>query len=328
MGYGTAGTAGTAKVQQSIVAEACAKVILFGEHGVVYGTEGIAAPVRSLKTRIMIEPGQGLQVFFDGAPDSSADERHERPGQQEKDRSIIVELVLFAARKLRIDALDARVHVSSTIPFSAGLGSSASLSVAILRALAAFGGKDISDDMMDALAFSCESRFHAKPSGIDNTVIVREQVISFQDKASVPLSLGKPLTLLIADSGIRADTKAVQKTLSRQYRQHSAEMEGIFKVMDEVVQNAKVALVAGDLKEVGSLMNQNHGLLQDLGVSSEPLDTLVKIAREEGASGAKLSGAGKGGIIIASVPDDAQQSDRIKGALEKQGAKVHRVVIA
>lgn len=293
--------------------EACAKVILFGEHSVVYGKPGIAAPVRSLRTSVSIAKASVLQIIFDRDID-------------EKERSRIVELIMLAARELGISSLEAKIGISSSIPFSAGLGSSASLSIALLKAIAGFNRIALTEDDLNAKALALEKQFHGNPSGIDNEVIVTDRIIFFEDGKSTVIIPGKPLHLLIADTGISSDTKKMVRKVRKQFVAYRSEMDGILKPMGELAGKAKDALEEGDLKELGLLMFQNHTLLADLGVSNQELDDLVKAADDAGALGAKLSGGGGGGVVIALVTDE--KSERIRKAMEMTGAKVYPTVIS
>jgi mevalonate kinase len=150
-----------------------------------------------------------------------------------------------------------------------------------------------------------EKLLHGTPSGVDNTVIAFNQPIVFK-RGEIPIKLqtGVKLRFLIADSGMKSLTSQVVGVVRSNWEQDKAHFNILFQAIDQVVMSALEAFRSGDIQKIGSLMKENQGLLEQVGVSNPTLEKLISAANNNGAYGAKLSGAGMGGNIIALVPDD------------------------
>jgi mevalonate kinase len=286
------------------LAHAPGKVILFGEHAVVYGRPAIAVPVTQVQAQAHIEPGEAGQGTVIVAPDLG----HRivlRDAGDDDPLALIVRLALLAIKEERDP--DLTVTVSSSIPIARGMGSGAAVSTAIARALAQHFGRWLSSRTISDLVFRTEVLYHGTPSGIDNTVVAFEKPVYFvKDEGWEVFWVGSPLLLAIADTGIESSTKEVVGDLRRRYE---AEPDGycvLFDQVGEIVVNARAAIEQGEAETLGTLMDRNHKLLQELGVSCPELDRLVAAALEGGAFGAKLSGAGWGGNVIALVTEETR----------------------
>jgi mevalonate kinase len=221
----------------------------------------------------------------------------------------------------------ATLTIVSVIPVGANLGSGAAVSVAIARALAAWFGREIAPADASALAFEVEKLHHGTPSGIDNTVIAYEQPIWFvKGHLSSPLRGGGGAgggvggSLVIADTGISAPTRVPVSDVRAAWERDRDRMEGYFNAIASLVHLARGALERNDLEALGHVMNANHVLLQQLGVSCAELDVLCDAARTAGALGAKMSGGGRGGNMIA-LARDAEHMCELKQALLTAGAR-------
>lgn len=285
----------------SIESSAPGKVILFGEHAVVYGQPAIAVPVTEVQATATIEPappGSGLTLV---APDMGTRFPLATAPQDEP---------LAAAARLTLTHLsapepDATLTVRSTIPIASGLGSGTAVSTALIRALAGSLDRPLHTADVSALVFEVEKIHHGTPSGIDNTVVVYEQPVYFVRGRPVErLTVGAPFILLIGDTGVRSSTKQVVEHVRRAWRRSSARYDALFDQIGDIADQARQAIEAGRVDALGRLMDDNHELLIELGVSSSELDELVEAARLGGAMGAKLSGAGQGGNMVALVEDD------------------------
>jgi mevalonate kinase len=290
-------------------------VILFGEHAVVYGQPAIAVPVAQVRATATVEaapPGSGLAIIASdlGERVSLATAPQDEP-------------LAAAARRtlthLSAPEPDATLTISSTIPIASGLGSGAAVSAALVRALAGFLGHALEPAQVSALVFEVERIHHGTPSGIDNTVVAYEQPVYFvRGHPADRLSVGAPFALVIGDTGTRSPTRQVVERV-RQAREHSpARYDALFDGIGDIASEARRAIEVGDVDGLGLLMDDNHGLLIELGVSSSKLDELVEAARFGGALGAKLSGAGRGGNVVALVEDDTV--DDVTEALREAGA--------
>ncbi len=299
----------------SVTASAPGKVILFGEHAVVYGRPAIAVPVTQVRATAAIDPappGSGLIIVASDLKKSIA--LSSAPGDEP-----LAAAARFTLEHLAAPTPDATITIRSTIPIASGLGSGAAVSTALVRALASFSGSPLSAEEVSALVFEVEKIHHGTPSGIDNTVIAREQPVYFARKQiakKVRLTVGDPFTLLIADTGKSSPTRRVVERVRQAWQRQKARYEVLFDQIGEIVDEARQAMEAGDIDTLGSLMGENHHLLIELSVSSPKLDKLVDAAHFAGALGAKLSGAGRGGNMIALVEDDfaGEVTEELKAA--------------
>lgn len=298
-------------------ASAPAKVILLGEHAVVYGQPAIAAPVSSLRATVTASaaaPGSGLSVV-------GRDINQTLPVNV---AASVVENALALAARLVLDEFhaappDLRLTVRSDIPPASGLGSGAAVSAALMRALAEALGRSLPNERLNALVYEVEKVHHGWPSGIDNTVVVYEQAIFYRrDQPIEPIAIGTPLQLLIGDTGQGALTKVAVGDVRALVLQAPEQYQPVVDSIGQLVVEARHAIEAGDLKALGPLLVQNHALLQTLTVSSPKLDCLVDAAMSAGALGAKLSGGGRGGNMIALVT--TATSRQVRRALLLAGA--------
>jgi mevalonate kinase len=299
-------------------ASAPGKIILFGEHAVVYGRPAIAVPVRQLRARSVVaadprgEPGavhiQAADVELDAWLDElAADHPLKR----------VISVVLNELQITRLPAC--RLQITSSIPVAAGLGSGAAVSVATIRALAAFLGQPLTDERVSALAYEVEKLHHGTPSGIDNTVITYAAPIYFRRGQPIEiLHLGGHFTIVIGDTGISSPTMVAVGDVRELWQADPHHYEAIFDAVGEIVKRARVCIENGMLQGLGPLMDENQALLEQMRVSSPELERLVQAARQAGALGAKLSGGGRGGNMIAlAQPEHAEQ---VAKALRDAGA--------
>lgn len=309
------------KKHKMVKATAPGKVILFGEHAVVYGRPAIAAPLSQLRATAIIEPGKEPGVFLN-APDLGL--KRSLPDAGDDDAlALAVRQVQKAAGLQQLP--DIHITVSSEIPIASGLGSGASITAAIIRALAAYLdlGDLAGDDWVSRLTFEVEKFYHGTPSGIDNTVVAYERPVYFVRQSSnnriETFEIGAPLPLLIADTGVSSHTKAVVSDVRQSWQANHELYEHFFDRCGTIAETARTAIASGELISIGHLMNENHHLLKELGVSSPELNDLVKAALDAGAFGAKLSGAGRGGNMIALVNEGMEKG--VRAALREAGAR-------
>ena len=304
------------------VAHAPGKVILFGEHAVVYGQPAIAVPVTQVKAKATVEmgpEGQGITIIAEDLEQSYS-------LQQAPPDDPLRAIVVSTLEHLGVGTQqDLTIMVSSTIPIARGLGSGAAVSTAIVRALSKHfenlgSGHPSSSQTISNLVYETEKIHHGTPSGIDNTVIAFEKPVYFAKGQTVEIfSVKSPFLLAIADTGIASPTKIAVGEVRRAWEREREKYEEIFDEIGTIAEMGRQAVERGEIETVGQLMNENHRLLQLIGVSSPELDGLVEAARQAGALGAKLSGAGRGGNIIALVTEETRS--RVDMMLRLAGAK-------
>lgn len=320
---------------RTCVASAPGKVILFGEHAVVYGRPAIAVPVTDVRATATVtggEQGSGVCIMAADLPSSDGSRRglryflRDAPADDPLGASVELALDTFLrARPADADSdrlstgPDLLVSISSTIPIARGLGSGAAVASAVARAIARYFGHSSQPEEISALVYEVEKLHHGTPSGIDNTVIAYEQPVFFvRGVGMTRLSVGVPLNLVIADTGVVSSTREVVGDVRRRWEAKTDFYDGLFDEIGAIAQLARSAIERGDPPAVGRLMNENQLLLEAIGVSSPELDTLVKTARTTGALGAKLSGAGWGGNMLALV--EAKRAPNVASALRDAGA--------
>jgi mevalonate kinase len=299
-------------------ASAPGKVILFGEHAVVYGQPAIAVPVTQVRAKGIITP------LIQGPPgaiqiEAPAIGLHANLDELAADDPIGAALAgAFAA--LGVEQPPAfKLKVTSTIPVASGLGSGAAVSVAIIRVVAAFLGHPLADDQVSEIAFEVEKLHHGTPSGIDNSVVTYAQPVYFiKDRALETLKVAAPFTLVIGDTGVSSPTRDAVGDLRAAWQADPRHYDSIFAAVGDIARQARATIESGDTGALGPLMDANHGHLQTMRVSSRELDALVEAARAAGALGAKLSGGGRGGNMIALV--DESTADAVAAALQAAGA--------
>jgi len=302
----------------AISASAPAKIILFGEHAVVYGRPAIAVPVDQVKARaaIQAEPLARQGMVKIEAPDINLSSTLEQlsPGHPLR---VTIENVLAALKVTTPPAFTLRV--SSTIPLASGLGSGAAVSIAVIRAVSAFLGKPLADQQVSDLAYLTEKLYHGTPSGIDNTVITFARPVYFMaGKPIQTFPILRPFTIIIGDTGICSSTAQMVGDVRARWQADPAEFEAIFDSIGSITREARQAIEHGQLDDLGPMLDENQVLLQRLGISTPQLKRLIDAARQAGAAGAKLSGKGGGGNMIALA--DPQNAQSISTALYAAGA--------
>jgi mevalonate kinase len=218
-----------------------------------------------------------------------------------------------------------QVDVECEIPVAAGLGSSASTTVAIISAVARSKGVELSKKKIFELAFVPENFLHGKPSGVDQATCIYGSVIQFSRPSSVKaLRPKKNPVLLVCDTGIHHATRTLVGGVVQKSKKEKKDFRNYLTKVREISSGVAKSLREGDDEDLGTLMYQNHELLQKIGVSHPKLDHLVEVARRAGALGAKLTGAGGGGCVIVLSPSRVAR-DRIARVLRREGGTPYKI---
>ncbi len=299
------------------------KVILLGEHAVVYGSHAIAAPVPlAIQAAVQDTDAGGVDMLI---PRWGVEYRlHKDPAHRDsyqKSLGIIFDKLGLTERSMRIE-------VFPGVPRAMGLGGSAAMAVAIIRALDAHFDLKISDAEVNALAFECEKVAHGTPSGIDNTIATYGKFLLYKRATDTAPALmkdienPKPIPLVVGLSGKESLTAKTVGGVRTAWQRNPELYERIFREIDGLTLQGVDAIRKYDLEHLGELMNICHGLLNALRVSSWELEELVQIAREHGALGAKLTGGGGGGSMIALCPENPE---KVMAAMREAGYQAMEV---
>lgn len=296
------------------------RIILFGEHAVLFGARALAAPIPlAVEAHCTQTSSGGIRVLI---PRWNIDER--LPAQGEP-RDYLQRCMDLITRSLEVRELNMLVEMFPHVPRAMSLGSSAALSVAAVRAVADCFQKPLRDEQISALAFQCDKLLHGMPSGLDNTVATYGKMLMYrhgEPPEVQTLSAPKPLSIVIGITGIESLTSRSIAKVQQSRQQNPARYEKVFQEIDALTAEGSEAIARYDLPTLGELMNFNHGLLNAMHVSSPELEQLVLTARHNGALGAKLTGGGNGGAMIALCPDDGGEvAARVAAAMRLQGFK-------
>ena len=302
----------------SAAAEAPGKILLMGEHAVVYGHPAVAIPLRGIRARVEVSFTRNGGIEMD-APDIG-----ERVASGEAASPRLAPLVSLAQDVLRFfgeERQGVSARIASTIPVSRGMGSGSAVSVALVRAICRLLHRKLDANQVAGMAMAADKAFHGNPSGVDSAVVARDRPLYFvRGKPMQEIEVGAgPYHFLVADTGISAPTSKAVEAVRLAREQDRARFDSYLWELGSMASMAREIIRAGAPEELALCMNQSHDVLRSLGVSCDALDRLVSAAIEHGALGAKLSGAGMGGAVIALLksPEDASALEtqlRLAGA--------------
>jgi mevalonate kinase len=311
-----------------VAARAPAKVILTGEHFVVLGAPALAMAVDLYSTayakrndngKVEVEATVPLRLV--GSPGSRVVKSEKLLGP------------LRAAAEVALDRVHGTsggvsVQVECNIPIGAGLGSSASTSVAIIAAVAESQGVQLGKREIFRLAYTPETLIHNKPSGVDQATTTYGGVIQYRSPGKVEtIKIDRGPCILVCDTGLHRSTGRLVGAVVKRSKSREAIYRGHVDEVTRITKSARRALEGGRDEELGELMNRNQELLQKIGVSHPMLERLIKASMESGALGAKLTGAGGGGCMIALCRGN-ESKQRIACRLRRMGGTVYKTSLA
>ena len=292
------------------------KIILFGEHAVVYGKPAIAIPVSGMRASAWSESSEnGLTI-------NALDLGQKFNLKSENNQFSVLAQSILA--KNNDNEPNLTINLSSKLPQGSGMGSSAATSTAVCRALSGYLGIDLAENEISELVFDAEKIVHGTPSGIDNTVVAYEMPVYFiKGEKHETFEPGKEFFLVIGDTGIEASTKETVCNVRKSWEKEPGLMNGYFDEIERVTENGKKAIEKGDEKMVGEIMDKNHDLLNSIGVGHDELEKLIDIAKDGGALGAKLTGGGGGGNMVA-LAEDKKAQKKIHDAITEAGYRAYQ----
>ena len=325
----------------AIEASAPGKVILFGEHSVVYRGPAVVLAIDK-RSRVVADRRSDDKIFIDSENLGFSgyflgDVYHPVKGEDWRGKGLAA--INVSARKT-LESLGVKTGVTlvirSDIPSAVGLGSSAAICVATVAAVGALVEGGLSMDDICSLAYEGEKIVHGTPSGVDNNISTFGGIIKYEKGAGFDrLNLHESPPFMIGNTRRRRSTKRMVENVAALRQRNTVIVDRIIDALGDVSRGGLSCLLKGDLHGMGELMNMGHGLLSSLGVSTPQLDLLVYAARYGGALGAKLTGAGGGGCMIALAEqscikdvEDAilhERGDPIRISISHEGVKTRKV---
>lgn len=300
------------------------KTILIGDQFVLQEVPAIVAalPFETVATVERIN-GEGWVL---------EDNRNEVPGYKDKKKEQQVDSInrIFDVMKIDVQKDPIKIIYGGTLLAGSGVGASAASCVSLARALNAEFKLNLSIDEINHVGWEGEFAYHGTPSGVDNTASTYGGVLLYQvkneQKSFEQINLKKPIDVVLANSGVTSDTSTLGAFVDQIREKNPDLFDKRLKTITDQALEMKIALESGELEKVGSIMTENHKILIDMGLSHEKLVYLCNLAIEKGALGAKVTGGGRGGYMVALTPGNDLQ-ETVASALEMEGYKVIRAKI-
>lgn len=289
------------------------KIILMGEHSVVYGEPAIAIPFPATHIHATITPIEGpvqLDCVYYQGDLASAPQHLEN----------LIAVVESTLNELKQEFNNFKLTIESTIPVERGMGSSAAVAIATVRAVFNYYSVPLTDDKLLTLANISETIAHGNPSGLDAAMTSgRHPLYYIKGKPFVPFKVSLSAYLIVADTGLKGQTRDAVASIAQLNKEDTETTMDAIHGLGDLARQAKFAIESANPVTLGAAMNEAHETLSSLGVSNERLNHLVYTARTNGALGAKLTGGGRGGCMIA-LAADKDTAACISNALVDAGA--------
>jgi mevalonate kinase len=295
------------------IGSAHGKLILVGEHAVVYGKPAIALPFPILEAVATVERISGQNTI-------SCDYYVGPIAKLPKKLQGIASCINETLKQLNKPQNGLLIRIHSSIPIGRGLGSSAAIALAIVKSIYSFFDQKVEQRILMSLVHLAETVAHGNPSGIDMAAASSDIPIWFQKGKSIEtLQIGEPLYVVVADTGRFGDTHSAVASVKDAYLANREKMRKSINILGEITLEVRRTLSKGDTKMLGRQLNLAQDELIELGVSDEGINRLIAMARNAGALGAKLTGGGRGGCILA-LAKNTTHAQTIANTLQKNGA--------
>ncbi len=307
-----------------VVASAPAKVILLGEHFVVYGEPAIVLAIDK-RAYAKVENRDDKRLYFRsvnlnlaGYFENKTFKAEQCDSKEAKSKFEPVKVAVEKVLEKHGENVGLSIEINSTVPVAAGLGSSAAVAAAATTAVGALLNVKITKEDVFRITYEAEKIVHGTPSGIDPAISTFGGILLFQmDTGFKPLEVNMDIPLVIGNTGVERSTRSQVEKVRNMREKYMRVMDYMLWASREIVLRAVDALKENDLETLGELMNINHALLYGVGVSDESLEWLINAARKAGALGAKLTGGGGGGCMIALARNERLQ--QVLEAIQRAG---------
>lgn len=289
-----------------------AKLILIGEHAVVYKNPAIAVPFNGVNTTISI---------FESKDEISIDCMYHKGYLKDGSQIIfgLEKLVFHILELFEVEPFGLHIKIDSNIISQRGLGSSASVSVAMVRALFNAFGKELTDDRLIELAMYAEKIHHTNPSGLDVYTLVYQKPIWYvKGEGFKIIDINFDGTIMILDSGMMSQTRIAVEHVAKLYENNNFEVKQSFDILKELTISALKSLEENDVLKLGNIMDHAQIQLEKIEVSNDTINNLIYNIKKFDVLGAKLTGGGMGGCVIALI-DSVENAKKIKRKLIKIG---------
>lgn len=293
--------------------QAHGKIILIGEHSVVHHEPAIALPFTSANVEVTVQRIDG---------DSTIDSIYHKGKIKDAPDSIhnLLETLKAVCAYFEVDTNNLHIIVTSNIPAERGMGSSAAVATALVRALFNLFDEKLTNNLLNEFVSVSETIAHQNPSGLDAMVVRSDQSVYYiRNQGTEYFTVNLPGYLVIADTGVQGETGAAVRAVGTLVADKSSQGKSWIKELGELTKQARYFIEEKDLNGLGDVLNLAQERLQNLTVSNEKLDTFVEVALEQGALGAKLTGGGRGGCMIALVKTEEQAAE-MSNKLQEAGA--------
>lgn len=295
------------------------KVILFGEHFVVYGLPAIASAVGD-KTIAKIEKSDKYELV-DNRP-ATEGYKVKKKGEMERSMKLILDFM-----KIDIEKNPVKITLSGNLFCTSGIGASAAMATSIARAFSDYFNLNLNDEQINRISYEGEKGSAGTPSGIDNTCATFGGLLWFEknlqggENKIELLEIKQPIEIVLGNTGLSSVTSEVVADVKKAKEANPEKYDKIFKEYERLVKEARGSLESYDLEKIGKLMDENHRLLKEMNLSCEEAEKIISIAKENGALGAKITGTGRGGYVITLTPGEELQ-EKVAKAIESAGFMV------
>ncbi len=315
-----------------VKASAPGKAILFGEHAVVYGKPAIAMAINKRSCVEVLEGStNNINVDIRDLGIKGCIDFNSGAILSDSPKKGILKYILESIRKIH-DGSGMEINIDVNIPIGGGLGSSAAVTVATIAAVSAYNKIDLKEEEIAKYAHEVELAVQKSASPLDTTISTYGGLIYLEANAEdiVQLDINYDIPVVIGYTDTRGDTGKLVEAVRIRRDIYPEIINPVIDSIELITEEAKQAILKNDKKRIGELMNINHGLLDALGVNTKELSSMVYTARNAGACGSKITGAGGGGSIIAYCPDGTggvisaidETENALKADISKEGVKI------